>query len=67
MNEKKRTFTKLLHDFKSPLSSSNIGLNYLLDGHAGELGKKAKEILSQIQERNEKLLARIERFEKENG
>lgn len=59
-------FSELLHDFKSPLSSSNLALQYIAEGKVGEISHEAKNMLLEVISRQKGLLEKIIKFEKDN-
>lgn len=66
MNKSKDELAKLLHDFKSPLSSTRMALYFILDGRVGSVNGKVEKILQEVLVRNEKLLENIQKFEQDH-
>lgn len=67
MSEEKNELAKLLHDFKSPLSSTRMGLIFMLEGRAGAINGKAQQMLKDMLGRTQKLLDKIQEFEDNHG
>lgn len=66
MDASKDELAKLLHDFKSPLSSTRMALYFILDGRVGTMNGQVEKILREVLTRNEQLLENIQKFEKEH-
>lgn len=67
MNKDKEELARLLHDFKSPLSTTRLALNFIIEEKAEVLNEQIKTILQDILKRNQDLLDKITKFEKEHG
>lgn len=66
MGDSKRELARLLHDFKGPLSSTRMALNFILEGRLGEVNKEITKILQEVLAKNEQLLKNIQQFEQEH-
>lgn len=66
MDESKNELAKLLHDFKSPLSSTRMALYFILEGRIGAVNGKVERILREVLVRNEELLENIQKFERDH-
>lgn len=67
MSKDKRGLSRLLHDFKSPLSSTKIAIEFILEGRAGSISKRTEELLKDIRNRTKELINNIQEFEDNNG
>lgn len=67
MKKDKEKLARLLHDFKAPLSSTRMGIEFILEKRAGEINEKIEKLLKDILGRTEKLIDNILAFEEKNG
>jgi len=66
MSDQKSEFAKTLHDFKSPLSSSNMALQFIVDGRMGEVNEQVLKMVKEVIARQKGLLDKIVEFEKKH-
>ena len=64
MSDQNLKLAELLHDFKSPLSSSNMALQFIVDGRSGQVDEQVKVMLQEVISRQKGLLEKIVDFEK---
>ena len=64
MSDQNLKLAELLHDFKSPLSSSNMALQFIVDGRSGQVDEQVRVILQEVISRQKGLLETIVDFEK---
>ena len=67
MSSQNSKLAELLHDFKSPLSSSNMALQFIVDGRVGEVNEQTQKIIKEVIDRQRGLLDKIVEFEENNG
>ncbi|MDP3982468.1 MAG: hypothetical protein Q8Q65_00120 [bacterium] len=64
MSDQNSKLAELLHDFKSPLSSSNMALQFIVDGRSGQVDEQVRVMLQEVISRQKGLLEKIVDFEK---